>query len=307
MNERKLRSSKRRYRGNVARLVVFLVLVIAVVALAAVNFSLYLAVQAYPDNLNSLEERIEKLEKENDNIRQENEELEEKLKMLRSSTVISNGNRDTNKVAITIDDGARGELVNRALDHLQEHDIQATLFPMGLMVESEPEAWRRAVAEGHELGNHTYSHPYLTNLTEEGVREELRRWQDVVDEVLGYEYNTLFFRPPYMDGFTSTQSPDTRKELQKIVSEKEMVAVLWDVEPIHALRNQGMSSDLVAQHVLDKAEGGSIVLLHFNNHDVEALPAILSGLRQRGLEPCSLSELLLAEPADSEEGQESEA
>lgn len=305
--ERKARNARRRSRSSARRLVVFLVLVIAVVALAVVNFSLYLEVRAYPDNINTLEERVEDLERENEKLNKENEELEEKLKMLRSSTVISKGDRNTNKVAITIDDGGPAELVNRALDHLQEHDIQATLFPMGLMVESEPEAWQRAVHEGHELGNHTYSHPYLTNLSDEEVREELRGWQDVIDETLGYSYETLFFRPPYMDGFTSTQSPETQKRLQKMVSDKEMITVLWDVEPIHALRNRGMSSELVAEHVLEEAEGGSIVLLHFNKHDVAALPTILSGLRQRGLEPCSLSELLLAEPEDSDQSRVSEA
>ncbi len=293
--------SKQPKKKSIARIIIFLFLLAAVAALSVFSLSQYMAVQAMQDNLDSLEERFRQVEEENemlwrqyDEIYEENEKLREENKMLRSTTVINHGNRETNKVAITIDDGTGSALMNRTLDYLKEHNVQATLFPMGSWVEREPEAWRRAVDEGHELGNHTYSHAFLTTISEERIREELNRWEEAVEEALGYSYETLFFRPPGMDGFTSQGS--RRQQFMDIIAEKGMFTILWDVELVYALRNEAYTPERITRHVLDNARGGSIVLLHFTESDIAALPAILTGLKDRGLEPCSLSELLLADP-----------
>ncbi len=287
---------------KITRLVFLTFLLITVIALSAWSFNLFLSVQAYQSDLDSLEKKVEDLKNENeymrdhyDEILEINEELQEENKMLRSSTIIHNGNRDVDKVAITIDDGLNPDLVNQAIEHLDQHDVQATFFPIGSAVRRAPETWQLAVAQGHELGNHTYSHPFLSRLAPEKIAEEIDKWQEAVDEALGYNYNTLFFRPPYMDGFTATQENDS-KIIKNIISERGMFTVLWDVELIRSLSSQTTTPGLVTDHVLENVEGGSILLLHFNSADVAALPGILSGLRDRGLEPCSLSELLLAEP-----------
>ncbi len=262
----------------------------------------YLTVQAMQREMQSLEEKFDEVRQENkrlqeqyEEVYEENEKLRKENRMLRSSTVIEHGNRETNKVAITIDDGAGAELISRTLDYLKAHDVRATLFPMGSWVDHAPEVWQRAVEEGHELGNHTYSHPFITRISEEKVREELKGWQESVENAVGEPYRTLFFRPPYGDGFMSGQGHH-KERLQEIIAEKGMFPVLWDVELIYALRNEAYSSARITEYVLANARGGSIVLLHFNEEDINALPDIITGLRNRGLEPCSLSELLLAEP-----------
>ncbi len=272
---------KKTKKGSTARLIAFIFMLTMIGALSVFSISQYLAVQSLQNNLDLLEKEYEQLFEEN--------------KMMRSETVIEHGNRETNKVAITIDDGAGGTLINRTLDYLKEHDVRATLFPMGSWVEREPEVWRRAVEEGHELGNHTYSHPFLTKISEEQLREELNGWQESIENALGSSYHTYFFRPPYGDGFYSNQSSYT-DILQEIVAEKGMFTILWDVELVYSLRNERYTSSRVTEHVLANAQGGSIILLHFSEKDIDALPNILAGLRERGLEPCSLSELLLADP-----------
>ena len=182
--------------------------------------------------------------------------------------------------------------MEQTLKYLSENNVKATFFPMGSWVELHPEVWARAVKEGHELGNHTYSHAFLTTVSEDRVKEELDKWQATVDEALGYSYETIFFRPPGMDGFTNLSSNKT-KQLQQIIAEKGMVPILWDIELVYALRNEIATTSRITQHVLNNALPGSIVLLHFAPNDIEALPGIISGLRSRGLEPCSLRELLL--------------
>ena len=229
-----------------------------------------------------------------DQVVEENKKLREENFMLRSSTVISHGSRNTNLVAITIDDGAGPELIGRTLRILRENQVKATFFPMGSWVELHPEVWKEAVADGHELGNHTFSHAFLTTVSDERVKEELNRWQEAVDSALGFKYQTYFFRPPGMDGFTSPQG-STAKRYKEIIANKGMFAVLWDVELVYALRNEAYTTARITEHILANAKGGSIVLLHFTENDIAALPEIINGLRRRGLEPCSLSELLLAE------------
>lgn len=302
MNNQYNTRSRQPKKKPVARLIIFLFLVAAVIGLSFFSLSQYTAVQALQNDLQSLEQKLDRMEDEKNRLEEqyeelyeENEKLREENKMLRSETIIEHGNRETNKVAITIDDGGSEDINRRTLDYLNEHDLRATLFPTGKNVDSYPDIWNRAVEEGHELGNHTYSHPYLTNLSEEQVREELRGWQEAVEKAIGGNYHTLFFRPPYGDGFYSAQAHH-RERLQPIVAEKGMFPVMWDVELVYALRNEAYSPGRITDHVLNNARGGSIVLLHFTKADIEALPRIINGLRERGLEPCSLRELLLAEP-----------
>ncbi len=284
------------------RIFIFLILILLIIALSIFNLIQYRSMENLNLELETIRETINQVESENrqlqlryDEIMEENEKLREENYMLRSSNIISYGNRSTNRVAITIDDGAGPELINQTLEHLRAHQVRATFFVMGSWVDLHPEIWERAVEEGHELGNHTYSHTFLTTVSEDRVREELLNWQNAVDQALGYNYETLFFRPPGMDGFTSPGSAKT-KQLQEIIAGKGMVPILWDVELIYALRNEAYTTSRVISHVLSNARGGSIVLLHFTPVDIAALPEIITGLRRQGLEPCSLKELLLAEP-----------
>ena len=294
------RSTKTKKKSGF-RIFLFLILLLALAGIALFSFTQYLTLQSLQSEIGRLEEQLKNIEDENrmlwdqyDQVVEENEKLREENFMLRSSTVISHGSRNTNLVAITIDDGAGPELIGKTLRILRENEVKATFFPMGSWVELHPEVWKEAVEEGHELGNHTYSHAFLTTVSDERVKEELNRWQEAVDSALGFKYQTYFFRPPGMDGFTSPQG-STAKRYKEIIANKGMFAVLWDVELVYALRNESYTTARITEHVLTNAKGGSIVLLHFTENDIAALPEIINGLRRRGLEPCSLSELLLAE------------
>ncbi len=294
------RSPKTKKKKSGYRLFLFLVLLLALAGTGFFSFTQYLALQALRVEVDRLKEQLQKIDNENqllwdqyDQVVKENEKLREENYMLRSSTVISHGNRNTNRVAITIDDGAGPELIGKTLRILRDHNVRATFFPTGSWVELHPEVWKAAVEKGHELGNHTYNHTFLTTVSDQQIKEELSRWQEAVDSALGFKYQTYFFRPPGMDGFTSPQG-STARRYKEIIAGKGMFTVLWDVELIYALRNEAYTTERIIEHVLANTKGGSIVLLHFNENDIAALPDILNGLRRRGLEPGSLSELLLA-------------
>lgn len=230
------------------------------------------------------------------------EVLEEENRLLRSAVILSHGPRDSNKVGLTIDDGGSRENIERALEHLQNLEVKATFFPMGAWIEAVPEVWQRAVAEGHELGNHTYSHSFLTRLSEREIQKELARWQEIVEETLGYPYPTRYFRPPGMAGYTGNSSK--RDLYQDIIADKGMITVLWDIEVVYALRHEKPTPARVAQYVVGKARPGSIILLHCGRTDIEALPAMVRGLRTKGLEPVTVTELLGGQPVQTSRGNQ---
>lgn len=235
---------------------------------------------------------------------QENELLREEIAALRQARLIGriilHGDRNGNKVAITIDDGWSPALVERALEYLQALQVQATFFPTGAAVENNPDLWRRAVAEGHELGNHTYSHRFITEQSAEQICRELQLWQETVSRVLGYEYPTPFFRPPGMLGFHN--GAEESGYYQGIITRRNMITVLWDLETVYTLYNKcglrllgnKITPSRVAGYLAGEARGGSIILLHFIPMDIEALPELIKRLRRKGLEPVALSDLLFA-------------
>ena len=250
--------------------------------------------QTLQSNFVDAEERLALLTQENNQLKEEVKNFKQE-KMVGS--VVSKGKPETAKVAITIDDGWDAFLVERALDYLKEEGVRATLFPVGSAVEANPEIWRRAVEEGHELGNHTHSHRFLTRLSESEILSELSRWQESINRVLGYHYPTLFFRPPGMDGF-DRNSPNM-VYYRSIIGRNKMITVLWTLETCYTLYNKrgprragnNPTADQVSAYLVQEAVGGSIILLHFTARDIEALPVLIRGLRNKGLETVTLSEL----------------
>ena len=295
------RSRKTKKKSGL-RFLLFFILLLALAALAFYSFTQYLTLQSLRSEVNRMKEQLDLLEDENkllweqyDQIVEENEKLREENLMLRSSQVIRSGIRETNKVAITIDDGYGDTLILKTLESLRNHNVKATFFTLGECIRNEPAIWKQAVEEGHELANHTYSHRYLTTMNDEEIVNELDRWQEEVDQALGYSYTAYFFRPPGMDGFTTPQAGKTKHYLD-LIGRKGLISVLWDVDHFSGLGTGSASPDVIANYILQQARGGSIILLHFKENDIAALPSIITGLRSQGLEPCSLSELLLAEP-----------
>jgi len=282
--------------GLIAALLAALINTLIPLAFLYLNISAYKEVEEMEQQADLLRARLQRysfivreLEVKNEELQLQNEQLAEENLLLRSMTVVSTGSRKSSKVAITIDDGGSEHRVEAVLDCLKEMGVKATFFPMGRWVKSEPDVWRRAVAEGHELGNHTYSHRFLTALSSSQIQVELLRWQEVVDNTLGYHYHTYFFRPPGMMGFEGKD----RYYYQKMIAEAGMVPVLWDLETVYAFRNTKPTPEKVARYITGNVRGGSIILLHFTNADIGALPAIIRGIKDKGLEPVTLTELFL--------------
>jgi len=130
-------------------------------------------------------------------------------------------------IHLTFDDGPHETFTPAVLDVLDRHDAKATFFQEGRYVERYPELTERAIREGHAVGNHTWSHPNLTDLPAASIREELASTSDVIARV-GTKRPTLF-RPPYGKPFI--QNPDGAKahEIRAEAADLGMTTHIWDI------------------------------------------------------------------------------
>jgi peptidoglycan/xylan/chitin deacetylase (PgdA/CDA1 family) len=174
-------------------------------------------------------------------------------------------------VYLTFDDGPHPVHTPGVLDALSRYGAHATFFQIGSCVASHPELTRRAVAEGHAVGNHTWSHPDLSQLDRAAFAAEIGPTSAALTEILG-QAPTLF-RPPY-----GRLSGTTRED----AAEAGLETVLWDVDP-EDWDCPGV--DAIVSRVLDNVRPGSIVLLHDGGGDrsqtVAALGQILAELVAR--------------------------
>jgi peptidoglycan-N-acetylglucosamine deacetylase len=108
---------------------------------------------------------------------------------------IKSGPPEGNRIALTFDDGPTPGVTDRILDELKRRKLHATFFMIGERIAAAPDLARRVLAEGHEVGNHTFTHPNLTTLPDAQVDEEIQKTQDIMGEALNHR--AAWFRPPY--------------------------------------------------------------------------------------------------------------
>lgn len=187
---------------------------------------------------------------------------------------------DGNFIALTFDDGPHPKNTPRLLDILRQRNIRATFYVIGNSVKLYPEIARRIVAEGHEIGNHTYNHPNLTKLSNASVRKELDTTRDAIIKATGVRPRTM--RPPY--GALRTN------QRQMIHSEYGYPTILWNVDPLDWKRP---GTAVVKSRILSGTKSGSIVLAHdLHSTTVDAMPTTLDALLAKGFRFVTVSQLL---------------
>ncbi|MEO3974853.1 polysaccharide deacetylase family protein [Streptomyces sp. CAU 1734] len=191
----------------------------------------------------------------------------------RTGRCLRHGPRDRREIALTFDDGPDPVFTRQVLDILARYEVRATFFCVGLHVNALPDEVRRIRDAGHSLGNHTWSHPFLPDLTAEQFRLQIDRTSDAFERAVG-EVPTLF-RPPY-----GARTPESLGELLT----GGPALALWDVDSWDWARP---GPEKIAKTVLDHAQPGSLILMHDGGGDrresVRALPAVIEGLLERGL------------------------
>jgi peptidoglycan-N-acetylglucosamine deacetylase len=203
--------------------------------------------------------------------------------------LLRRGPRDQPIVTITIDDGPYETTSAEILDAFAEAGRPAAFFVVGEHVQKRPELIRRMIDEGHEVGNHTMTHPRLDELAD--PIKEVILCEEAVRDATGRDMT--FFRPP---GMRSTQV------ILRELKGRGYVTVDWNIAArdftgMTPLGFQTLPSpDEITAEVLSKARNGTIILLHDTPATAQAMPAILHGLQRQGFRVVSLSEMLSSLP-----------
>jgi peptidoglycan/xylan/chitin deacetylase (PgdA/CDA1 family) len=188
-------------------------------------------------------------------------------------------------IALTFDDGPHATLTPKLLDLLASRHIKATFFVLGECVEQNPQVLQRAAREGHEIGNHSWSHPQLNHMSDDSVRSQLKRTDDLIRSVTGVR--PTLFRPPY--------GALTTKQKKWIPEEFGYKIILWEVDPLD-WKDPGPS--VVTSRILKNTRPGSIILSHdIHRGTIEAMPATIDQLLAKHFKFVTVSELIsLATP-----------
>ncbi len=195
-----------------------------------------------------------------------------------SRQLLVHGGRHTSQIALTIDDGPDPVHTPQILDICRDHAVKATFFVVGGAAEQYPDIVMRMKKEGHEVGSHSYSHPYFQRLSWLGAIREIRMTQWVLDRILGEECK--LFRPPH--GKLSLRS------LIPAWAAGQQV-VMWNVD----LKDYRASAgEVEAQLDRTSFSSGDIVLYHgINRAALTALPSVIKAVLDQGREAVTISQL----------------
>lgn len=183
-------------------------------------------------------------------------------------------------VALTFDDGPHPTLTPQLLDILAARGVRATFYVIGTRVVRHPQLLQRMVAEGHEIGNHTWSHPNLAGQSDAGLLNQMDRTTDAIAAAIGRPPVTM--RPPY----------GSLRNRQRLLlhQARSLPTVLWSVDP-EDWRRPG--SSVVSQRIVSRSQPGGVILAHdIHGPTIRAMPAAVDGLLARGFEFTTVSELL---------------
>lgn len=184
-----------------------------------------------------------------------------------------------NSVALTIDDGPHPLITSLMLDILRRRSIRATFFVVGEKAEESPELLRQLVEGGHEVGNHTYSHPRLGAMRDIDALAEIRAGSLAIGRVSGKP--TPLMRPPG-GGFTL--------DVLKAATAANSTVVLWTHNTNDWLKP---SPEVIAANALRDLRPGSIILMHQGGMEsVRALPMIIDGAEAKGLQLGTVGDML---------------
>lgn len=189
------------------------------------------------------------------------------------------------KIALTFDDGPHPQYTDEILSILAAYNVKATFFQVGQNVADHPTIARRVREEGHEIGNHTYSHPKLSSLADLALARELEQTADTLQAITGDTPH--LFRPP--EGVVS-------KQILSLAAQMEYQPVLWSVDTrdwAHTPTNE------IVRHVLSTVRDGDIILFHDyvvgESPTPAALRQLLPILLARGFQPVTITDLLGSE------------
>ena len=190
--------------------------------------------------------------------------------------------RDDKVVSISFDAAWGNEYTRSLLDTLKENNVKATFFLVGMWVDKYPDSVREIFNEGHDIGNHSDTHPHLPAENREVVRDQIENCNKKVEEITGK--SPILFRPPYGD-----YDNKLIEELEKL----NMYAIQWDID---TLDWKDKKCDEMCEIISKKLSPGSIILMHNGaRYTAESLDTIIKTITDAGYKIVPISEIIYKE------------
>lgn len=185
-------------------------------------------------------------------------------------------------IALTFDAAWGADKTQGIIDTMKKYDAKGTFFLVGFWLDKFEKETKAIAEAGFDIGNHSRNHLNMPKLSDDEIRAEIEYVNDRVNELTGI--NPTYFRAPF---------GDYSDRLMSAIEELDMVGVQWSID---SLDWKGLSAKEIFNRVVPKAKSGDIVLFHNNSdHVLDALPLVLSALKEQGFEFVTLSELVATE------------
>jgi len=187
--------------------------------------------------------------------------------------------RSDKKIAISFDCAWGADYTENLLSIMKEKGVKCTFFAVSFWVEKYPELVKKIVDMGHEMGTHSKTHPHMSKLSSDKIREELVYSMNAIEKITNKKVEV--FRPPF---------GDYSNDVISVAKSLNLFTIQWDVD---SLDWKNLSANEIYDRVIKKVKNGSIVLFHNNGlHTEKALPKILDKLLNDGFEFTTISELI---------------
>ena len=188
--------------------------------------------------------------------------------------------RPDRKLSITFDATWGADQTSDLLRILRDNDVKATFFLCGLWVEKYPEMVKAIAGEGHEIGNHSYTHPHMNSLSVEEIAHEILYTHQLIKELTGQ--SSTVFRPPY---------GEYNNKLIETARSCGYTTIIWDVD---SLDWKNLSATEMVTRITKRVQRGSIILCHnAGKHTPQAISTLIPLLKKQGYEFTPVSQLLL--------------
>lgn len=183
------------------------------------------------------------------------------------------------KVALTFDAAWGSDKTAKIVSTLQENGVSGTFFLVGFWVEQNADKVKLIDEAGFDIGTHSNTHPKMSTLSSEQVKNELTKSMELITNITGKEVK--FFRAPF---------GDYNDNLISIADSLGLKTIQWDVD---SLDWKGLSAEEILTRIKNSVKNGSIILCHNNSdHILEALPLIISYLKSEGYSMVKISDLV---------------
>ena len=196
--------------------------------------------------------------------------------------IYHNNENEYMKIALTFDDGPHPRYTAQILDILEKYKIKATFFVIGINAKNYPDAMVNVIKHGHEIGNHTFSHPHVSCLNPSTLKNEVEQCETAIYELT--DHKTKLFRPP--EGFIDA-------DVRTVLRDLDYKVILWDIDTRDWANTDPHD---ISNYVIKNVTSGDIILMHdyiaHNSPTPEALNLFVPVLLKKGYKFVVVSELI---------------